>query len=60
MSCQGLICLLFQRSLAERNRGRAFKLIMPHCNTDVKRRFFNVCCIEVWDGLPRRVVESGS
>ena len=53
------LSVLFQRSLEERTRGHSFKLIMPHCNTDVKR-FFNVCCIRVWNGLPSRVVESRS
>ena len=41
------LSVLFLRSLEERTRGHSFKLIMPHCNTDVKRRFFNVRCIGV-------------
>ena len=41
--------VLFQRTLAERTGGHSFKLIMPHCYTDV-----------VWNRLPGEVIESGS
>ena len=54
------LSVLLQRSLEERIRHQRLELIMPRCNTDVKRRFFNVRCIEVWNWLPSRVVESGS
>ena len=51
---------LFQRSLEERTRGHIFKLVMPQCNTDIKTRSFNVSCVEVWNRLPAKVVESQS
>ena len=38
---------LFLRSLEERTRGHIFKLVMPQCNTDIKKRSFNVCSIRV-------------
>ena len=50
----------FQKSLEERARGHIFKLVMPQCNTDIKKRSFNVRCVGVWNRLPANVVESQS
>ena len=62
--CDSVGCdlsVLFQKSLKQRTCGhRFFKLLMPHCNTDIRQWSFNVCCIHVWNKLPSRVVESGS
>ena len=54
------LTVMFQRSLEERSRGHRFRLAMPCCITDVRKCFFNVHCIMIWNGLPSRVVEAGS
>ena len=43
------LTVMFQRSLEEQTRGHRFRLVMPCCNTDVRKRFFNVRCIMVWN-----------
>ena len=54
------LTVLFQRSLEERTRGHRCRLVMPCCNTDVRKHFFNVHCIKVWNEFPGRIVEAGS
>lgn len=51
---------MFQRSEVGWTRGHRHKLVMPRCNTDVRKKFFNVRCIGVWNSLPSHVVESSS
>ena len=52
--------MLFQRSQEERTRGYKFRLVMPHCNTDIKQRSYNVRAIRVWNALPDKIVDSVS
>ena len=50
---------MFRRSNS-RTRGHRHKLLLPLCVTDVRKRFFNVRCIGIWNSLPASVVESSS
>ena len=40
--------------------GSHYKLLMPACNTDIKRRFFGARCVLLWNSLPTCVMESDS
>ena len=51
---------LFRRAPDARTRGHPYKLLMPACNTDIKRRFFGARCVLLWNSLPTCVVESDS
>ena len=51
---------LFQLAPDMRTRGHPFKLLMPACNTDIRRRFFGARCVRLWKSLPTYVVESDS
>ena len=51
---------LFQTAPDIRTRGNPYKLLMPACNTDIKRRFFGLRCVQLWNSLPTYVVESNS
>jgi hypothetical protein len=52
--------VLFQRAMDVRTRGHQYKLVMPLCATDVRKRFFNVRHVKIWNSLPCAVVESTS
>ena len=54
------LSVMFQRTTRERMRGHRFRLVMKHCNTDVRYRSFNVSHIRIWNQLPGRVVEAKS
>ena len=41
-------------------RGHRFKLAIPVCRSEVRRRSFVVRVVSVWNSLPSRVVEAGS
>lgn len=51
---------MFQRSLNENARGHRHRLLMPHCVTDMRKKFFNVRNIMLWNSLPSEVVGSAS
>jgi hypothetical protein len=52
--------VLFQRAVDVRMRGHQYKLIMPLYATDVRKRFFNVRHVKIWNSQPCAVVESTS
>ena len=37
-------------------RGHSYKLSVPVCRTELKRRFFSVRCVRAWNELPESVV----
>lgn len=41
-------------------RGHSWKLIKPHCSTDVRRFFFSVRVINKWNSLPQETVDASS
>ena len=44
----------------QRTRGHRYKLSVPVCRSEVRRRSFGVRCVNVWNSLPGYVVESES
>ena len=55
----GLLDLLDRQSHAS-TRGHAYKISVPRCRKEVRRRFFNVRNVNMWNGLPGRIVEASS
>ena len=55
----GLLSML-DRSSHSATRGHCYKLAVPRCRTDLKKRFFNVRCVTVWNSLPASVVDAVS
>ena len=53
-----LLMTLDQQSHAS-TRGHPFKLAIPRCRTDLKRRFFNVRRVQLWNSLPASAVNLG-
>ena len=51
---------LFRLSPVLNTRGHRYKLMMPACNTEIKKRSFNFRCIQLWNSLPEWVVEVDS
>jgi hypothetical protein len=49
---------IFQFAPDRRTRGHVYKLLMPACATDIKRRMFGARCVQQWNSLPGFVVES--
>ena len=41
-------------------RGHCYKIFTPTVQTDVRKRFFNVRCVSVWNSLPQYVVSASS
>ena len=41
-----------------RARGHRFKLLVPACRSEMRRRFFGVRAVSVWNGLAAELVES--
>ena len=41
-------------------RGHCYKIFIPTVQTDVRKRFFNVRCVSVWNSLPQYVVSAPS
>jgi hypothetical protein len=52
--------VLFNVNMARATRGHNFKLVVPHCRADIKKRSFHVRSISLWNSLPADVVESTS
>lgn len=49
---------IFQLAPDRRTRGHAYKLLMPACSTDIKKRMFGARCVQRWNSLPSFVVEA--
>ena len=41
-------------------RSNGFKLAIPRCRTDLRRRFWSVRCVQHWNALPAEVVQATS
>ena len=48
---------IFERHSHASTRGHRFKLSVPRCRTEIRRRFLNVRSVDVWNGLPAGAVE---
>ena len=55
----GLADLLEQMSHSSIG-GHGFKLSVPRCRSEIRRRFWNVRCVRQWNSLPVDVVRAGS
>ena len=55
----GLVGLI-ERQSHEATRSNGYKLSVPRCNTELKRRCWGVRCVRVWNGLPQDVVGAGT
>ena len=55
----GLLAL-FDMGVDPRNRGHRFRLRVPVCRSDVRRKAFTVRCVSKWNSLPAEVVECDS
>ena len=51
---------LFEVARDVGTRGHRFKLAIPVCRSEVRRRSFTVRVVSVWNSLPSRVVEADS
>ena len=51
---------IFERQGHSSTRGHQFKLSIPLCHSDLRRKFFNVRRVIVWNGLPPDVVGAES
>ena len=51
---------LFVLSPAVHTRGHCFKILKPHASLELRRRFFSVRCVDVWNSLPADLVGCGS
>ena len=51
---------LLELSQFERTRGHPLKLVVPRCHSDVRRRFFSVRTVQIWNSLPADAVECSS
>ena len=47
---------LFQLAPHSGTRGHCYKIFTQASCTDVRKHFFNVCCVSVWNSLPQHVV----
>ena len=48
---------LFEMAQYAGTRGHPYKLAIPRCRTEIRRRFFGVRCVNIWNGLSRETVE---
>ena len=51
---------LFERNFHSTTRGHSCKISIPICRGELRRRFWSVRCVNVWNGLPEEVVEASS
>ena len=49
--------LIFERQSHTATRGHRFKLSVPVCRSELRRRFFNVRNVAIWNSLPVDIVE---
>ena len=43
-----------------RTRGHSLKIVLPRCNLELKKRFFHIRVIQMWNALPEDVVTQAS
>ena len=53
----GLLAIL-ERQSHSATRGHRFKIAVPLCRSEVRRRFFNVRSVSIWNNLPAAIVQS--
>ena len=51
---------IFQQPYQNRTRGHCYKIFPPVTNTDIRKRFFTIRCIHVWNSLPASTVCASS
>ena len=51
---------ILERQSHESTRGHRFKLSIPRCHSEIRRRFFNVRVVHLWNALPAEAVEADS
>ena len=51
---------IFEYARNTRTRGHAYKLSIPLCRKDVKKRFFAVRCVNIWNSIPAEAVPSNN
>ena len=51
---------IFERNSHSATRGHSFKLSVPRCRSELRRRYFNVRCVQVWNNLPEVAVSLDS
>ena len=51
---------MFEMQSHESTRGHRFKLSVPRCRGELRRRFFSVRVVTTWNSLPPHVVEAES
>ena len=49
---------IFEHVRNTRTRGHAYKLSIPMCMKDVKKRYFAVRCVNIWNSIPAEAVAS--
>ena len=50
----------FERQMHASTRGHSCKLSVPICHGELRRRFWNVRCVALWNALPADIVEAAS
>ena len=51
---------LLDRQAHVATRSNGFKLAVPRCRTELRRRFWSVRCVQSWNNLPPQVVQAAS
>ena len=51
---------LFSRACCNRTRDHGFKLNEVRCRLDIWKKFFAMCVVKHWNGLPREMVDAPS
>ena len=51
---------IFDVAVASRTRGHKYKICVPIANIDVRKRFFSVRVISLWNFLGHDTVDAGS
>ena len=51
---------IFERQSHNATRGHRFKLSVPRCRLEIRRRFLSTRCVISWNALPAEIVESTS
>ena len=51
---------IFEYARNIRTRGHAYKVSIPKCRKDVKKRSFGVRCVNIWNSIPAEAVASNN